>query len=279
MNYCRAAFFCTALLAATAAADAPALDVLVCYPASAVSARDAEPALKEMVSVIESIGGWPAGTVKAHFTTRLSECQKKLDALQPPFAFLPLGTFLRNHQSHQLRPLVQPRLAASSEDSYHLVVRGGTFSTLDDLRGKKVGGPWLEDLEFLRRVVFAGKLDPQKDFHLSSCKRALKALRQLASGKLDAVLLNRQQAKSLSELPFGRELKIIYDSEPLPQVGLVADVRRASEADRQKMQKAMEAMCSHQKGKKLCELFNLESFVESGPDAFARAIERWQSVP
>lgn len=268
------------LLAAPAPrAGEPELYVLVCYPASAASARDAEPALKEMVSVIESIGGWPAGTVKVHFTSRLADCQKKLDELQPPFAFLPLGTFLRNHHTHHLQPLVQPRIGGSTEESYHLVVRAGSFSKLDDLRGKKVGGPWLEDPEFLRRVVFAGKIDPQQDFRLSYSKRALKALRALAAGKLDAVLLNRQQVKSLGELPFGQELKIIYDSEPLPQVGLVADSQRAAEADRQKMQKAMEAMCGNKKGKKLCELFNLESFVKSGPDAFSGVIERWQSVP
>ncbi len=273
-------FFLLSLLAAPSApaADSPAVDVLVCYPASAVSARDAEPALKEMVGVIEFIGGWPVGTVKVHFTTRLAECQQKLDSLQPPFAILPLGIFLRNFKSHQLLPLAQPRVDGSTEEIYHLVVRRGSFGKLEELKGKKIGGPWLGDVDFLRRVVFAGRLDP-KSLVLQPDKRALRALRKLDAGKLDAVLLSRQQEKSLSELPFGKNLQVIFSSQPLPQVGITADGRRSSEADRQRMQKAMEAMCSHKKGKKLCELFNLEAFAKAGPENYAKVIEQWQAVP
>jgi len=264
------------LLCLSAPAEAEQISVLICYPASAVSARDAEPALKEMVQVIESIGGWTSGTVQTTFTTRFSECQQKMAALQPAFAILPLGLFLRHRAEHQLQPLVQPSIAGRTSETYQVVVKKGSFKSLQELKGRKLGSPWLEDREFVRRLVFANTLDPDKDLHPVAIKRSLRALRQLVAGKIDAVLLNQQQAESLSELPMGKDLEVIYRSPELPQIGITASLARTSADTRKKMTRAMLAMCGHAQGKKLCELFNIDGFKEVGPGSYDQVIKMWQ---
>jgi hypothetical protein len=264
------------LLFLSAPAGAEQISVLICYPASAVSARDSEPALKEMVQVIESIGGWTPGTVQTTFTTRFSECQKKLASLQPAFAILPLGLYLHQRAEHQLLPLVQPIIGGRTSETYQVVVRKGSFKSLEQLKGRKLGSPWLEDHEFVRRLVFAGALDPDKDLQPVLIKRSLRALRQLAAGKIDAVLLNQQQAESLGELPLGKELEVIYRSPALPQIGIAASQARTSADTRKKMTRAMLAMCGHAQGKKLCELFNIDGFKEAGPGSYDQVIKMWQ---
>lgn len=255
------------------------IDILVCYPGGSVRARDAQPALRDMVKVIESIGGWPAGTIKTTFTTRAAECRQLLEKNHPPFAILSLGIFLEAHHSHHLLPLVQPRIGGKIADRFYLLVRDDSFTKLADLAGKTLGGPWLEDPEFLKRVVFKRKIDPARHFKLKPGRRVLRALRKLDRGRLDAVLVNRPQFEGLSSLPFGKKLRSIYTSEPLPQMGILADQQRSSAGDRKKMVRALRQMCGNPDGKKLCELFGIDSFELPDGKLFESAIKSWENKP
>ena len=262
------------------AGQAPAaIDILVCYPGGSVRARDAQPALQDMVKVIESIGGWPAGTINTSFTTRDAECRQLLEEKKPPFAILSLGIFLQARRAHHLVSLVQPRIGGKSEDRFYLMVRRNTFGKLADLAGKTLGGPWLGDLEFLKRVVFQRQIDPASHFRLKPSRRVLRALRQLDRGRLDAVLVNRPQFEGLAALPFGKNLQSIYTSASLPQMGIAADEKRSSARDRQKMLRALRGMCTHQDGKKLCELFGIDSFDLPDGKLFDSVIKAWESKP
>jgi ABC-type phosphate/phosphonate transport system substrate-binding protein len=252
------------------------IGILVCYPGGSVRARDAEPALKNMIGVIESIGGWPAGTIKVSFTTKVKTCRKLLADKKPEFAILSLGLFLEYHVKNHLVPLARPRISGRDTDKYRILVRKGSYANLEALKGKTLGGQWLSEPEFLRRIVFRGNLDPTSYFKLSPSRRALRALRKLARGKLDAVIVNELQYNGLSALPFGKDLAVVFASEELPQMGVVADKKKAAAADMTRMKKALDSMCVNAEGKKLCSLFGIEAFVPSNDKTYQAVIKLYQ---
>ncbi len=255
--------------------QAGATEVLVCYPGGGnVKASQARPTMTRMLSIIESLGGWPSGSFTHKFTTKADECRKLMDQDKPPYVITSTGLFLERRKKDKLQVLVQPVMDGSTDEVYRVLVKKGTASKLEDLKGKTLGGSLLTEREFLHRIVFEGKIDPEKFFHLKPSKRALRALRKLAKGKMDAVLVNQQQFKALKSLPFASDLDVVFESGRLPLVGLAASSARTAAKDRKKMVKALSELCSSEKGKEICEMFGLESFKPLSTQGIYKKVEK-----
>jgi len=265
------------LVPAAGMAKNATIDILICYPGGSVRAKDAKPAMDSMIGVIESIGGWSKGTIATHFTAKMKECRKLLQDKKPEFAILSLGLYLENYKKYNLAPLTQPKINNSTTDTYRLLVRKGTFKSLEDLKGKTIGGQLLSEIDFLKRIVFKSKIDPETFFKLKPSRRALRSLRKLSKGKIDAVIVNQQQYGGLSSLPFADKLEVVFTSEKLPQMGVVVNQKKTSKEDRQRLLKALSSMCTHNKGKKLCELFGIDAFIPSEIKTFKQVITLWNA--
>ena len=252
------------------------VQILVCYPSTAVKARDARPALDDMAKVIERLAGWQQGTISTSFTTDRNQCRQMLAKQNPSFVIASLAIYLDTLGKYKLQPVATPVVEGKSKDQYFLVVKKGSYTSIEQLEGKTLGGPWLGEPEFLRRVVFASKIDPGKFFKLKPGRRALRDLRKLKGGKLDAVLLNLPQYKSLKSLSFGKELEAIYTSEPLPQIGVMANLSSTDENTRSRMKRALIGLCKEPGGKKLCDLFGMDGFREPDRAALDKVIELWK---
>jgi hypothetical protein len=249
--------------------------VVVCYPGGPVSEEDANKAMSAMLSVVERVGGWPANTFSSAFSSDLQGCKTLLDEKKPAFAITSLGIFLGQRDNLHLEPIVQPKMRGETSEQFHLVVVKGAFSNLEGLKGKNVGGSVFDEAEFIRKIVFAGKIDPEKQFVLKPTKQAIRALRALDKGELDAVLLNGQQFAALGSLPLTHPVESVFTSEPIPLMGLVANQEQSSPEDRQRFAKALAGMCADPDGKKLCELFSIDSFVPASMSAIGPAITLW----
>ena len=264
-------------LCATPAAAGDKLQILICYPGGSVRARDAKPAMDNMVGVLESIGGWPQGTIETSFTSRLDECREMLAEKKPPFAIMSLGLFLEKRGKYHMKPLAQPTIDGRKTDVYRILVRKGSYANLEALKGKKLSGPWLTEEDFLKRIIFKNSIDPKKFFELKPSRRALRSLRKLARGKLDAVIVNQRQYESLSSLPFAGDLEAVFTSDELPQMGVVFNAKLAKKVDRDRLLKGLGELCGHAKGKKLCELFGIDAFAASRDKTYKKVIDLWQS--
>lgn len=270
---------CLAGLLAAAAPARPAAprEVLVCYPGGPVRARDAQPALESMLRVIEETGRWPEGSLTAEFTSKVDTCRKLLEEKRPHFAILSTGLYLEHRDDHHLVPVAQPNIRGKTTDTYRILVKKGTYDSLDALRGKTLGGTLLSEPRFLHRVVFEGSIDPRRHFELEPSRRALRALRKLDRGKLDAVMVNDQQYQSLGSLPFSDHLEVVFTSKPLPLVGLVADKSKTTRKDRARLTQSLSAMCTHAKGEELCKLFGVESFVPADKHTYESISRLWRA--
>lgn len=249
--------------------------VLVCYPGGGnIDARQAQPAMQKMLGVIETLGGWPSGTFGSSFTSSVDECLKLL-ANKPALMIGSLGIFLEQREAHHLIPLAQPKVEGSTTEVFRLLVKKGGPSSLEALRGKTLGGPLLDEPEFLRRVVFEGKLDPRTHFKLEPTRQALRALRSLSQGKLDAVLVNAQQFRALNSLPFATDFEAVFVSRELPQVGLAADELKTSADERKRLQAALSELCADGRGKEVCEMFGVDAFVPTELVAYRSVLQLW----
>ncbi len=261
---------------ATKAPSAP-MTVLICYAGGSVQSQDAESATASMLRVVEEAGGWSAGAMTGLFISDVKECGMRLDEQKPPFAITSLGTFLAYREKLGLIPLAQPVIDGSSAERYRIMVRKGTYTSLEVLKGKTVGGALVDEVEFLKRVVLRGKVDPASFFTLKNPQRVLHCLRSLAKGELDAVIVNSQHYRALSSLPFAGDLEAVFTSEEIPMVGIVANVKATTADERSRFARALSRVCDHQEGKKLCELFGVENFVPVGLSAFQKVIDLWQA--
>lgn len=253
------------------------MTVLICYPGGSARSQDAQSATDTMLRVVEEAGDWTAGSMTSLFTTHINECATHLDEEKPQFAITTLGTFLAYREKRNLIPLVQPVINGSSSDKYRIVVRKGTFTSIEELKGKTLGGSLVEETVFFKRVILQGKVDPASFFILKGSRRALRSLRALVKGDLDAVMVNSQQYRALGSLPFASELEVAFTSEEIPLVGLVANGKRTTPEQRNRFVKALEKMCEHRDGKQLCELFGIERFVTADEQAFKTIITLWNA--
>lgn len=258
-----------------AAADGPL--VLVCYPGGGtVSARQAAPSMNKMLGVLEKLGGWQADTFEHVFTAEVDECRELLAERKPEYVLTSLGLYLEHRSEHGLVPLACPRIDGGDQEIYRVLTRKDGPDSLAALKGKQLGGSLLDEPAFLGRVVFAGALDPTAHFDLQPGRRALRALRKLHQGRLDAVLVNSQQYGALDALPFAEDFRVVFASEPLPLVGLAASTERTTAAQRKKLTEALVGLCQHPDGKEICDLFGMQAFAPAAAEDYQRVVELWK---
>lgn len=268
--------FIAGLFASITANAAPAPEmIVVCYPGGAVNAKDANAAMGSMLRVVERVGEWQQNSLSSAFTAKSDECRKLMSVNNPKFAITSLGLYLELRGQHHLLPVVQPKVKGHSSERYRVVVQKGKYKSLDELKGKSLGGTPLEEPLFIGKIVFAGKYDPATFFNLKASNQAIRALRSLDKGELDAVILNEQQFGALASLPMKTPLEAIYTSEEIPLMGLVANSTTTTAEERARFSKALQGMCSDAEGKKLCELFGVESFVNVDAAVFEPMVNLW----
>jgi len=264
------------LLASFNAIAAPKPEmIVVCYPGGAVNAKDANGAMSSMLRVVERVGQWPENSFNSLFTTKTDECRKQMAEKNPKFAITSLGLYLELRSQHNLVPVVQPRIKGRTSERYRVMAQKGKYKSLDELKGKTVGGTALEEPSFVGKIVFAGKYDPATFFVLKSSNQAIRALRALDKGELDAVILNEQQFGGLASLQMKTPLEAIFTSEEIPLMGVVANSATTTAEERARFGKALEGMCTDAEGKKLCDLFGVESFASVDVAVFEPMVKLW----
>jgi hypothetical protein len=249
--------------------------IVVCYPGGAVNVKDANGAMNSMLRVVERVGEWQENSLNSLFTAKSDECRKLMAEKKPKFAITSLGLYLELRSRHSLVPVVQPKIKGRTSERYRVMVRKDKYKSLDELKGKNLGGTVLDEQAFIGKIVFGGKYDPASFFVLKKSNQAIRALRALDKGELDAVILNEQQFGALSSLHLQTPLEAVFTSEEVPLMGVVADSAKTTTEERARFGKALEEMCTDSEGKKLCDLFGVESFAAVDSAVFEPMIKLW----
>ena len=249
--------------------------IVVCYPGGSVNVKDANGAMSSMLRVVERVGQWQENSFNSLFTAKADECRKQMAEKHPKFAITSLGLYLELRSQHNLIPVVQPKIKGLTSERYRVMAQKDKYKSLDELKGKTLGGTVLEEPDFIGKIVFAGKYDPVSFFVLKTSNQAIRALRSLDKGELDAVILNEQQFGGLASLQMKTPLETVFTSEEIPLMGVVANSATTTEEERAGFGKALEGMCTDTEGKKLCELFGVETFATVDPAVFEPMVKLW----
>lgn len=249
--------------------------IVVCYPGGSVNTKEANEAMSSLLRVVERVGQWQENSFNSLFISKTDECRKQMAEKNPKFAIISLGLYLELRTSHNWVPVVQPKIKGRTTERYRIVVQKGKYKSLDELKGKTLGGTILEEPAFADKIVFAGKIDPVSFFVLKKSNQAIRTLRSLDKGELDAVILNEQQFDALPSLHLKMPLETIFMSGEIPLMGVVANSAITTEEERARFGRALEEMCTDTEGKKLCELFGVESFVTANAAIFEPMIKLW----
>ena len=249
--------------------------IVVCYPGGSVNATDANGAMSSMLRVVERVGQWQENNFNSLFTAKADECRKQMAEKHPKFAITSLGLYLELRSQHNLVPVVQPKIKGLTSERYRVMAQKDKYKNLGELKGKTLGGTVLEEPAFIGKIVFSGKYDPASFFVLKTSNQAIRALRSLDKGELEAVILNEQQFGGLASLQFKTPLEAVFTSEEIPLMGVVANSTTTTAEERARFGQALEGMCTDTEGKKLCELFGVETFATVDPAVFEPMVKLW----
>jgi ABC transporter, phosphonate, periplasmic substrate-binding protein len=240
------------------------------------SPKKVEKYIGQFVGIIADLVGVREESVTARYFTKSKPALDFLNKNRGAFIIGSLGFYLSRREALDLIPLARVELSAGTSGRYYLIVKKGTFGTLDRLKGKTISGSALyEDPRFLNRIVFNNRVDIDSDFILKPTARPLSAIRKLLMGELDGVLLDEVQYKSLKSLPYFEDIAVVYESAVLPEVGLMMVNTPATRRLKERLLEALLAMGESEEGAEAFQAFGLVGFKPIEPNSLNKVIMQY----
>ena len=190
-----------------------------------------------------------------------------------------LGFFLSNRDSYNLVPLSLIIAGGKNIEQYYVIVKKGSYKSLDSLKGKVISGNVLyEDNRFINNVIFDGKINITEYFKVQPTARPLSAVRNVTTGVIDAVLLTGMQYESLKKIQSTfQNIDVVYRSAEFPRVGFMMVDTESTQSVKQEILNAVVKMTRLEEGKKVCQNFGITGFENIPPEFLNEAISKYSS--
>jgi hypothetical protein len=225
------------------------------YPGSTAEAKEF---ISRLTKAVEA-GGGPklAGGEYHNVETAALEA---IERDRPAVGIVSLGFYLKHRRSLALKPLVW----SQPEEAFAVAARKGTMKSLADLSGKTVSGTPLLEAEFVARVLFApsatGGASAAAAWKPAPERLFSKAIREVARGRSDAVLLSGREYEAMKRLGAGAELERIHSTAAYP-VALAVRLGEGAGGEAAKgFAAALEALNRTADGKDLLETMGIGGF-------------------
>ena len=256
--------------------DVFASDILICHVGGIGNSEQAAPKVSAFIRHLEESAGLEKESLRGKYLNTKEECQAYVDENKPLLGVLDLATLLRNAKVWRLKPVAH--VGPPDAKRFYVLVRPGTASNLDGLKGRVLASTELRDARFAARIIFGGSLDPVQFFKPEHLRRVLKGIRGVARGKYDAVLVDEAAFAHLGELDLPVALAEVFRSEPLPGLSLVVfgSPKKEQAPIVQRVLAALPRLCSGE-GAKLCRAFEVKAFSKAKTADFNRLIERYHA--
>ncbi|HPI90469.1 MAG TPA: PhnD/SsuA/transferrin family substrate-binding protein [Spirochaetota bacterium] len=190
-----------------------------------------------------------------------------------------LGFFLSNRDSYNLVPLSLIIAGGKNTEQYYVIVKKGSYKSLDSLKGKVMSGNVLyEDTRFINNVIFDGKINITEYFKVQPTARPLSAVRKVTTGAIDAVLLTGMQYESLKKIQSTfQNIDVVYRSAEFPRVGFMMVDTESTQSVKQEILNAVVKMTRLEEGKKVCQNFGITGFENIPSESLNEAISKYSS--
>jgi ABC-type phosphate/phosphonate transport system substrate-binding protein len=239
------------------------------------STEEAAPYIDTFLRYVEKAQGWPEKSATGKYFSDPAEARAYIAAKKPAWGMMDPDLFLELRKRDELVPIASVTGKNQTLGHLSIVVKDPALKTLDDLKGKVLISNHLQSPRFLSKVVFDGKLDVEKHFKLQPTPSPLKGLKAVDRGEAAATLLDDEQLAAMKTLPFGASLRVLWTSEPLPPVSMVAFGKETTPAEREKFAKMLVGMCADPKGADVCKSLEITKFTPPDKAAFDAAARRY----
>ncbi len=221
----------------------------------------AKPYIEKFVAYIEQKMGWPKKTLQGRFLTRERDVLKAITEQKPSLAVLEPPLYFKLSQTIKMIPLAVLEGKDLVSKQVHLIVSNKRVKTIDDLKGKTLWTTFAESPLYLSRVVFKGKIDAQRYFTLHPVRQALKAVRAVLTGKADAAIIDNGQWTHAKKLKGGNSLRVIFTSDKLPALPVVAFPKSLNSQTQNKLVSVLTKLCKDKQGAAICREMFLDRFA------------------
>jgi hypothetical protein len=246
--------------------------LIFCAPGYPGTSEEAQSRMDEIAGSLSELSGWPKERLSATYFPQEKAGLARLSEADAALALVPLPFFLQ----HQAELKLTPRLAVVQKglevtQTWALVAKKGTVKSAADLDGWQVFSTAGYAPAFVTRTALAGYPLPAS-VQVITGGQVLSALRKAATGSQKlAVLVDSEQAASLSSLPFGADLEVVHSGPRLP-VAVVATVgERLSAADWKALAGAFPKLATSPRGTAALDGVRLTGFVALDEAALAAA--------
>ncbi|NOZ85992.1 MAG: phosphate/phosphite/phosphonate ABC transporter substrate-binding protein [Deltaproteobacteria bacterium] len=230
-------------------------ELAVLQPGAPATAEEAMPYLKSFCGYLQGkLGGKALDPV---FISDPEKAAGYLSKHSPAYAMISIGIYLSNAKTYHMKPLAQIVVHDKKSSPYYIMAKKGTFTNLEDLKGKTLAGNIFFEPEIFFKLALKGRFK-SGDFKIKSTTRTLRFIRKAARGKIDAVVINERAYDSLGDIKLPAELSVIAKTLPVPNPVFVGFENRDSVKDEAAMLKALLQLCDDEKGKKICKNFGFD---------------------
>jgi ABC-type phosphate/phosphonate transport system substrate-binding protein len=200
---------------------------------------------------LETVGGWPSGSLRGRAFTRPREALAYMRANKVPFAILPIHQLVEGRKDLKLDVLGRVVGVEGSKAGYWGVALAGKrpYEHIEETPGLRLALTEGYDEQWLRVLMEGNVSDPFQHFKLLEVPTNADAVAALLARKVDVALVYESDFASLKpRLAAGGDLAWVYASGTLPPPAVVAVPRWASAADRKRMTAALDKLCKGEGG-------------------------------
>jgi hypothetical protein len=261
---------CATLLAALTlapiTADAGAgVNVLILKEHGVGSAASAQEYVDNLVAHVARQNQW--STAAGQYVTTRSSAKAWITSNDPHYGILSLAAFLDLRVSHKLEVIGSAEVSGGGGRQYFIVSASET--SLAGCKGKTLGTDHGDDTKFIDEVV--GKTDfSLADFTVEDTRRPMKTVNAVARGEVACALIDDAQKASLAKADGGAAVKVVWSSEQLPAMAVVA-FPSAPATEKAAFKKTLGAICSGD-GAGACKEVGLSSLAAASESAYADVI-------
>jgi len=214
-------------------AENAVIHVVLCAPGYPGSTAEAQPTMNAFAFSLANNAGLAKTAVTAIYEQSVDAGLAELTKPETSVALVTLPFLLQNGEALKLVPrMVWVQAAGATTEVWTLVAQKGRVSGPAALAGFTIVSTAGYAPSFVRQALSAWGTLPESTKIMASAQ-VLSGLRKAAGGQDVALLLDGNQAASLSSLPFAADLETVARSEPLP-VGFVCSVDNRINAGRWK---------------------------------------------
>jgi hypothetical protein len=226
----------------------------------------AQPYVDRFTALTAQQNGW-AGARGQYLSSR-SAVGPFVEAQNPHYGMFSLAAFLALRETYRLE--VIGRVASTLAGGAQYFVVSKTARDLAGCKGKTLASDHTDDARFVERVVARGQFR-LAEFQVLGNQRPLQSVHQVLKGEADCALIDDAQLSELQHLDVAGEVRVVWKSEPLPPMAVVA-FPAAPAAERKGFQASLRGLCQEATAQLACEEVGIRSLDAASESDYADVV-------